>query len=56
MADTIQSQAVGFFTFHRAAGAAAAICLLAGSYFASGYTRGMVVAGLVLAGIAYFSK
>jgi hypothetical protein len=56
MTDTIQSQAASFFTFHRATGALSAICLLAGSYFASGYTRGMVVAGLVLAGFAYFSK
>ncbi len=56
MADNIQSQAVSFFTFHRATAVLGAICLLAGSYFASGYTRGMVVAGLILAGVSYFSK
>jgi len=56
MADSLGTQASNIFTLHRLAGLAALALLLIGTYFSQGFARGMDVAGIVCAAIAYFSK
>ncbi len=55
MADLV-GQAKSTFSLHVLAAIAALGLLGAGAFFASGYSRGSILAGVVCAAVAYFSK
>jgi hypothetical protein len=55
MAD-IAAQAKSTFSLHVAAAVAALGALGVGAFYSSGFSRGAILAGIVCAAIAYFSK
>lgn len=55
MAD-LAAQAKSTFNLHVIAALAALGCLGVGAFYASGFSRGAILAGVVCAAIAYFSK
>ena len=55
MAD-LAGQASSTFSLHNLAAIAALVLLGAGAFFASGYSRGAILGGIVCAAVAYFSK
>lgn len=55
MAD-LAGQAKSTFNLHVLAAIAALGCLGIGAFYASGFSRGFILAGVVCAAITYFSK
>ena len=52
----LATQAKSTFSLHVLAALAGLGCLGVGAFYASGFSRGFILAGIVCSAIAYFSK
>jgi hypothetical protein len=56
MVTDLGTQAKSTFNLHVLAAVAALGCLGVGAFYSSGFSRGAILAGIVCAAVAYFSK